>query len=166
MPTQVRNNFGCSRDNESISNISVRIDSNNNLKKWNYDISELFFHEFSHPIINPLSDKYLGDISSPLSEKTLKALEERAYCNGPCYFDESVIRAMTIIYHDYVSKSDADEEEYIQDEEEIGFVHTRLLLKKLKEFEKQDKSIEEFYPQLKDVFLTDVENMSASDEHQ
>ena len=47
--------------------------------------------------------------------------------------------------------------ENILNEEKLGFVHTRLLLEKLKQFQNMNISFEKFYPQLKNVFETNVE---------
>ena len=129
------------------------------MKKW---LRWLLFHEFSHSIVNPLSDKYLSELYSPLSDKTISILNHQAYSNGVCYFNESVIRAMTILYENYFIKTIKNEEKNIIEEENRGFVHTRLLLDKLKEFQSMNISFEEFYPTLQEVFETNVENINIT----
>lgn len=155
MPTIHQNNFGFSLNNIIYSNIDLEFknDELDMYKRLRY----LLFHEFSHSIVNPLSDKYLSELYSPLSDKTIDILRRQAYSNGVCYFNESVIRAMTILYENYFTKTTKKEEENILKEEKHGFVHTRLLLDKLKEFQSMNISFEEFYPSLKEVFEINAE---------
>ena len=124
------------------------------MAKW---LRYLLFHEFSHSIVNPLSDKYLSSVYSPLSGNTIDILRKQAYSNGVCYFNESIIRALTILYENYHTKTTKNEENNIVDEEEQGFVHTRLLLEKLKEFQSMNISFDKFYPTLEKIFKINVE---------
>ena len=163
MPTIHQNNYGFSLSKVIYSNIDLPVENGTfdikSMKKW---LRWLLFHEFSHSIVNPLSDKYLSELYSPLSDKTISILNRQAYSNGVCYFNESVIRAMTILYENYFTKTTKNEEKNIIEEENRGFVHTRLLLDKLKEFQSMNISFEEFYPTLQEVFETNVENINIT----
>ena len=157
MPTVYHNNHGFKLNNTIYLSISVTfLNDNLDTSYMNNYIRWLLFHEFSHSIVNPLSDKYLSDFYAPLSDNTIEILRQQAYTNGVCYFNESVIRAMTILYENVFTKTTKKEEENILSEEKLGFVHTRLLLAKLKEFLTMNISFEEFYPTLRDVFKTKV----------
>jgi len=163
MPTIHQNSYGFQLNNTVYSNIDLPFKNDKvNMSAYRERIRWLLFHEFSHTIVNPLSNKYLCNLYSPLSNKTIDTLRKQAYNNGTCYFNESVIRAMTILYENYFTKTTKNEEENILYEEKRGFVHTRLLLDKLNEFQTMDISFDKFYTSLEEIFKTNVENINIS----
>lgn len=133
-------------------------------KKWVFihqeSISEFIsniLHEFSHPIINPLTDKQNLNISfipdwSYICDKL--GVGYAGYFRP--YINESLIRAIQIYFLEKVYNYPT--EERISREEENGYLHTRDLLTQLYSIENVNfKSFEEKYFNLLNVFKKELE---------
>jgi len=71
-----------------------------NAKRW---AAPTLIHEFNHSFVNPIIDdeknaKLLGDVPQRLFEQDENTLSEQAYTDGRIVFNESVVRAATVIY--------------------------------------------------------------------
>ena len=160
MPLQTNGNYGCSVKDTSICNACIKYNDKadkNFIFMWKDDSSALVQHEFLHPLINPLTSKYFDYSKMPkLPKKILKQMEELTYTDGETYVDEQVIRCTTILYLTALH-GEEKQEEWIKDEEEQGFIHTRPILQALKEYEKQDLPLRKYYPKLMEEFYKPLE---------
>ncbi len=164
MPLQTHANYGVELNNKSICNLGIKYDDEN-LTDYYFiwgtieGSSALIQHEFSHPLINPLTDKYV-DINKltplPLTVKNL--LRKQAYSEGVCYINEQVIRASTIIYCQEMFRDKTNLEDMINEEEAHGFIHTKQILKALKKYQKQDIPLREYYPKILKEFYKPLSN--------
>jgi hypothetical protein len=115
----------------------------------------MFFvwHEFAHPFVNPLADKYTDRVSSldKLFEPVKDAMSRQGYTLWQVCVNEHIVRAVNVRLRElYLDSQKAKTRlEYELNE---GFIYIEPLIEKLKDFEKQrdEKNItfSEFYPEL------------------
>ncbi len=171
MPLQTNANYGVDVGDIRVCNLGIKYNSKKIKSKYYFiwesvpDASCLIQHEFSHPIINPLTDKYLDlDKLTPLPKDDVVLLEEQAYSEGLCYVCEQIIRASTIIYCMDNYKESADLNRLIEKEEKQGFIHTRQIYEALVEYQKQDIPLREYYPKLLEVFYRSIKKHYAEND--
>jgi hypothetical protein len=122
----------------------------NALRSW-------VWHEFGHSFVNPLTDKHsdrvetLSELFEPIKNDMLKL----HYAHWDTTLNEHIIRAVNVrLYKKH--KNFLISKLWLIAEKQRGFIYTKPIVKKLKEFEKQrDKnniSFSEFYPELLDLF--------------
>ena len=114
-------------------------------------------HEFSHPIINPMTDKQK---ISPSFVPDWSCICDKLGVGYAGYFtpyiNESLIRAIQIYFLEKVYNYPTDER--ILREERNGYFHTRELLKKLYELENIDyENFEDKYIDLINVFTKEID---------
>lgn len=115
-------------------------------------------HEFSHPIINPLTDKYKIDSSFIKDWDYINNRLGVGYMGHPrSYVNEALIRATQIYFLEKVYNYPT--EERIQGEEgNNGYLHIRELIKELYNIEnKRYENFEDKYLDLLKVFTKEVE---------
>lgn len=159
MPLQTHCNYGVENGNQSICNLGAKFSEN---KLEPYFLSQknldLIQHEFSHPLINPLTDKYFNQKKMPtLSEEVTKKMIDLTYGDVPTYINEQIIRCTTILYLTHLNCGE-DEESLIKEEENKGFIHTRAVLQALKEYEKQDVPLRKYFPKILGEFYKPLNN--------
>ena len=159
MPLQTHCNYGVENGNQSICNLGAKFSEN---KLEPYFLSQknldLIQHEFSHPLINPLTDKYFNPRKMPtLSEEVTKKMIDLTYGDVPTYINEQIIRCTTILYLTHLDCGET-EESLIKEEEDIGFIHTRAVLQALKEYEKQDVPLRKYFPKILEEFYKPLNN--------
>ena len=117
--------------------------------------SLLFFawHEFAHPFVNPLADKYADRVSfsDKLFEPIKDAMEKYAYTLWQICVNEHIVRAVNVRLRElHLDAQRANTR--LEYELKEHFIYIEPLIEKLKEFEKQrdEKNItfSEFYPEL------------------
>jgi hypothetical protein len=97
-------------------------------------VSYLFHasHEFSHGIVNPLTDKYsLIKKENNVFYETYNKMEKLGYTNNDVILNEYIIRASTIIF---IAKIENDQDSYKSDitwEEKLGFIYIKDVIKSL-----------------------------------
>lgn len=109
------------------------------------------FHELSHPIINPLTAKYLKNEKNIINSEERKILRENAYGSIESIINEYIIRASEVIFYPYCNASRLNIENLIKRNIKKGFIHIQKFVKFLTEYnEKRDeyKTIEDYYPTL------------------
>ena len=124
------------------------------------DEGSLVLHEFSHSVINPLTSKYSKyQIEDFLDIK--KQMEKKQYWDKETIINEHVIRSIELFYAKHVCL-DPHHEEYVKEQEDIGFKYIRPCLSKIEEYyQNKDKyeSFEEFYPEVLKAFEKDFQDM-------
>lgn len=159
MPLQTHCNYGVENGNQSVCNLGAKF-SADELEPYfllgeNLDLIQ---HEFSHPLINPLTDKYFNQKKMPtLSEEVTKKMIDLTYGDVPTYINEQIIRCTTILYLTHLNCGE-DEESLIKEEENKGFIHTRAVLQALKEYEKQDVPLRKYFPKILEEFYKPLNN--------
>lgn len=159
MPLQTHCNYGVENGNQSVCNLGAKF-SEDELEPYfllgkNLDLIQ---HEFSHPLINPLTDKYFNQKKMPtLSEEVTKKMIDLTYGDVPTYINEQIIRCTTILYLTHLDCGET-EESLIKEEEDIGFIHTRAVLQALKEYEKQDVPLRKYFPKILEEFYKPLNN--------
>lgn len=167
MPLQTRANYGVNKGNTSICNLGLKsklVDDKIEIEFAKIeDRGGLVQHEFSHPIINPLTDKYFDAEKMPaLPSEVFEKIKKSGYGSTITYINEQIIRCMTILYYDKLV-GEKYEEPNIKYEENLGFIHTRPILDALKDYEKQDLPLSKYYPRILETFYKplEVENNSG-----
>lgn len=149
LPMQTNANYGIAVGKISVCNLGIKVDGNNYCYFIKPGLAWLLHHEFSHPIINPLTDKYFDYNKMPkLPESVWKVLKNSAYGDYETYAKEQVVRAADILYAKHVWGRKISEEERISKTEMSGFVHTRRILKALKNYRKQTLPMSSYYPKI------------------
>lgn len=167
MPLQIRANYGVNNENVSICNLGLKSKLVEGKREIEFaskdDRGGLVQHEFSHPIINPLTDKYFDEMRVlELPNEIREKMRKKAYGSDKTYINEQIIRCMTILYYNKLVGEEC-EESLIQHEEGLGFIHTRIVLDALKEYEKQDLPLSAYFPRILETFYKplEVENNSG-----
>lgn len=157
MPMQTRANYGVLVGNKSICNLGIKLGKGKDMGKYwfltKHGAVDLLHHEFSHPIINPLTDKYFDYNKFPkLPKEIKKVLLEQAYGEDVSYINEQIIRASDILYCKEVWGRQIKIKKEIKREEENGFVHTKRMLKALKKYQKQTEPMRTYFPKILEEF--------------
>jgi len=114
------------------------------------------WHEFAHPFVNPLADKYADRVSTleKLYEPIQDAMSNQAYTLWKICVNEHIVRAVGVRLRELYFDSQRAKR-LIDYELSYGFIYIEPLIEKLKEFEnKRDRdniTFSEFYPELLDV---------------
>ncbi|MDR0874259.1 MAG: DUF4932 domain-containing protein [Prevotellaceae bacterium] len=114
------------------------------------------WHEFAHPFVNPLADKYADRVSSleKLFEPIKDEMSKQAYMLWQICVNEHIVRAVNVRLRElYLDSQKANTR--LEYELNHHFIYIEPLIEKLKDFEKQrdEKNItfSEFYPELLQV---------------
>lgn len=119
-------------------------------------LAKLVWHEFSHPFVNPLTEKHRGLVAkySSLFEPVAERMKSNAYGDWQTVVNESVIRAITCRLTYRVIGPQAGKKA-LQREKDDGFIYVEALYERLKEYESQRNKyrvFEDFYPRLLEAF--------------
>lgn len=114
---------------------------------------DIIVHEFSHSIVNPLTDKYYDQISHfEFGEELQKRMAKQAYPRKKDFINESIIRAIQPVYMKYLGVKEEFIERNLQNEESLGFVCTRELYAKLLGYQKRkDTNFEKEFVEIANV---------------
>ena len=119
----------------------------------------VLIHEFNHSFVNHLIEneknaKILGDIPQRLLEQDYNIMYQQAYPIGSTVFNESVVRAATIIYMMENGFSAGEVQGALMEEVSRGFKWTPELVAALRDYTaKRNKypTLNDFYPQIAKV---------------
>lgn len=154
-------NYGTQNNNEFVCNCCLRESKNG---KINFIDSvdntlTLYVHEFSHSIINPLTDIY-NDIKLEFFNEIKEKMQKQNYWHLETIINEHIIRAIEIIYMKLEPKIPNNLEcaqNYLNSNKEIGFKYIDTCVASLEKYLKNKdkyKNFEEFFPQI----LKDIKN--------
>ncbi|CEN24296.1 DUF4932 domain-containing protein [Paeniclostridium sordellii] len=131
-------------------------DENNDFDKE--QLCNTVFHELSHPVINPLSEKYIRLINSYNSVYSyLKPYKDDKYAGYNDWeecVNEHIIRAIGIYMLKKHNKKDYVNNR-IEYEYELGYRYIKSIIKKLEYYENNREiynTLDDFYPYIIDVF--------------
>ena len=114
------------------------------------------FHEMSHPVINPLTDKYLkGNVETKL--------EIQHYGKIKSIINDSIIRAAEIILCNHMQCSTEFIKRKINMEKAQGFEHIEKVVACLENYSSHRKrypNIESFFPTLLDTVVDQIKSYS------
>lgn len=127
-----------------------------NAKRW---AAPTLIHEFNHSFVNPIIDdeknaKLLGDVPQRLFEQDENTLSEQAYTDGRIVFNESVVRAATVIYLMENGFSAEEVRNDLSDNITSGFKWTPELVTALRDYTSHRSkypTLNDFYPQVAKV---------------
>ena len=163
-----KGNFGIhfkSQDTIHVYSIYTCYGLDINKENNNFDKEQLcntIFHELSHPVINPLSEKYRELINSyNYVYDYLKQYKDEKYAGYGDWeecVNEHIVRAISIYMLKKHNKSD-----YINKKTEyentLGYRYIKNIIKKLEYYENNREiynTIGDFYPKLIDVFSENI----------
>ena len=136
-----------------------------NAKRW---AAPALIHEFNHSFVNPIIDdeknaKLLGDVPQRLFEQDENTLSQQAYTDGRIVFNESVVRAATVIYLMENGFSPEEVRTDLTDNITSGFKWTPELVAALRDYmanRSKYPTLNDFYPQIAKVLnnYLDVED--------
>lgn len=127
-----------------------------NAKRW---AAPTLIHEFNHSFVNPIIDdeknaKLLGDVPQRLFEQDENTLSQQAYTDGRIVFNESIVRAGTIIYLMENGFSSEEVRSDLMDNMTCGFKWMPELVTALRDYASQRSkypTLSDFYPQVAKV---------------
>jgi hypothetical protein len=127
-----------------------------NAKKW---AAPTLIHEFNHAFVNPLIEeeknaKLLGDIPQKLFEHDENTMSQQAYPEGKIVFNESIVRAATIVYMMENGFSSDEVRTELMDQLSRGFVWMPELVTAMRDYSSHRnkyKTLNDFYPQIAKV---------------
>lgn len=116
-------------------------------------------HEFNHSFVNPLQEieknaKLLGDIPEKLLNQNKYIMQQQAYPEGKTVFNESVVRAATIIYMMENGFSSQEINEEINEQLACGFAWMPELVTAMRDYtthRNKYPTLSDFYPQIAKV---------------
>lgn len=155
MPYTTNGNFSTSHGDNIYSNLGVKPSTNNNIRLVSFkDCGGLCLHEFSHYIVNPLTDKY-SKMKYSCFKNIWNEMSRQAYGHGPTIINEHIIRSISKIYLKHFIKT-KQSIQYSKDEMEYeinknSFIYLPQLVKDLEDYYfnlNKYKNFEEFYPEL------------------
>lgn len=164
LPFQKGNAYGSTIDNHIYSSLSsatvrnCREDSDITfvIPGKEFRIASLILHEFSHSIINPLTDKLnLISEEDDLFDEIKDIMKKQAYSINSAIMNEHIIRGVQARYQYKYDR--AGVEQYITNLEKNGFIFIRTVIESLEYYENNRNiylNFESFYPII-------VENMRA-----
>lgn len=162
LPFQTAHAYGSIVGNNIYSSISARRSCRNGNDitfvnpNYEFGFASTTLHEFSHSIINPLTDK-LGIISEEddLFDEIKDIMQKQAYGRNFTIMNEHIIRGVQARYlYKYYP---VDVENYIVRLEKMGFIFIRAVIESLEEYE-NNRSI---YPTFENFYPRIVENMKS-----
>ncbi len=160
IPWQSNGNYGHNNDNEVFANIccpKMGIRNSENIYQFDrFELLHLLFHEFSHSIINPLTDKYYLENDEDFFADIKEKMVELAYGRAKTIINEHFIRALTLRYHWHTNQNQSDYNQLIVHEKNRGFIHIENVLESLITYENNRDiypTIEGFYPRLLDNMM-------------
>lgn len=155
-------NFGFDLNKEEEKYINVVF----NLSVWlgdtifvqdDYDICNLIFHELSHPVVNPLTEKNLdlvNEYKDVFEELEKYKSEFSGYGDWEECVNEHIVRAVSI----HLSRKYFNEDftnKRIECDYNLGYRYIKAIVDKLEEYEKNKnmyESLGEFYQEIIKVF--------------
>lgn len=124
----------------------------------------LIVHEFSHSVINPLTDKYFN-LQDNIFNDIMEQMESQAYDNNKVILDEHIIRAIQYIYLESVIKNDDSlYDRIVQYEKDRGFKYIEVCINSIKNYLNninKFKNFEEYFPNI----LKDIEKYNEQLNH-
>lgn len=106
LPYTTRCNFGTNHDNITYSNVGLKRFQQKELTFiCDNDFGTLALHEFSHSIINPLTDKY-STIKRNAFADIWEQMVKNAYGDVKTIINEHIIRALEIFYLKHIIKTE------------------------------------------------------------
>lgn len=127
-----------------------------NAKKY---AAPTIIHEFNHSFVNPLQEidknaKLLGDIPDKLLNQNFHIMQQQAYPEGKTVFNESVVRAATIIYMMEYGFSSQEINEELNEQLSYGFTWMPELVAAMRDYathRNKYPTLSDFYPQIAKV---------------
>lgn len=127
-----------------------------NAKKY---AAPTLIHEFNHSFVNYLQEidknaKLLGDIPNQLLNQNYDIMEQQAYPEGRIVFNESVVRAATILYMMENGYSPEEVRYELNDQLSCGFSWMPELVTALRDYNTHRNkypTLNDFYPQIAKV---------------
>lgn len=127
-----------------------------NAKKY---AAPTLIHEFNHSFVNPLQEieknaKLLGDIPERMLNQNYYIMQQQAYGESKTVFDESVVRAATIIYMMENGFTPQEINEELNDHLSSGFAWLPELVTAMRDYTSQRNkypTLSDFYPQIAKV---------------
>lgn len=126
-------------------------------------MDRLLVHEFSHGVINNLTDKYENILKDVEFDDINEKMKSLAYDSKECVINEHIIRAIECVY---VKRcfGDSEKNRFTEWEKEIGFKYIESCIKPLEEYMSnldKYKTFEEFFPtiitRLRDARLKEID---------
>ncbi len=155
LPHSTHGNYGVESKGAIVCNLCAK-EVNGELAFVYNDVGNMIVHEFSHPIVNPLVDKY-----AKLPKNYFKRIYPqmiKAHYNNDDFniFHELVIRSIEYVWIKYYYKSihngrtPAEQADFVKEKhKEIGFIYLDILTKLMEDYYlNRDKytNFEEFMP--------------------
>ena len=119
-------------------------------------IQDIAIHEFSHVIINPITERYKTRLEAVawLNEPIKQLFPETAYTHWVTSVNEHIIRAI-IVRMTYLHEGTSAGDQFIATEAGKGFIYLPALVNRLAEYESgRDRyiTLADFYPNFVEVF--------------
>lgn len=160
LPYTTNGNFGTNHNNVTYSNLGLKKCQKDELTFIrDQDFGTLILHEFSHSVINPLTDKY-STIKGKAFADIWDIMCNKAYGSVEAIINEHIIRSIEIFYLKNIVKTKESVEfanQRLQREKEGGFKYIQACLDSIENYFKDIDSYENFeqyFPNL----LKDLEN--------
>lgn len=159
LPYTTNGNFGTTIKNEIGCNLGLK----NYSKPYTFikenDYGSMLLHEFSHSVINPLTEKYCTFEGKQFAD-IWEQMYNMAYGSVDCIVNEHIIRAIQIFHYKNIIKTEDSikrAEERLNREIKNGFKYIKICVKSIEEYYKnihKYSNFEEYYPKI----LSDIEN--------
>ena len=119
----------------------------------------IVIHEFNHAFVNPLIEKeknakLLGDIPQRLLDQNYDIMRQQAYPEGTIVFNETVVRAATILYLMENGYSSQEVRNELNDQLSCGFNWMPEVVAALRDYtanRKKYPTLNDYYPQIAKV---------------
>ena len=140
LPHSTRGNYGVGPKDEIWCNLGAKEVDGKLSFVWD-DVGDLFAHEFSHPIVNPLVDKY-AKLPKNYFKKIYPQMIEESYGESDLnIMDELIIRSIEYVFVKYYYKGTFKGKtpttlanSMMADYKEIGFIYIDILTKLVEDY--------------------------------
>lgn len=150
IPMLVNSNHGFKIENNLYANIGLVCDDLESINKFDKGYSHIIIHEFLHPFVNPLTEKYNHCINFELDKDAQNKLSKIGYNNKISFINDTIVRALTIRVREKID--DINAQKFINREHSLGFTKTQDVYNKIIEFENQNKHWNEYFCSILQVF--------------
>ena len=117
-------------------------------------VRSLIWHEFAHPLINPLTERYIHKVNEyqALFQMVKERMTSYGYVSWEAVVNETIVRAV-VVRMKALELGEAEGQSSLAQELEWGFAYTDLLVKQLKQYEQQ----RDRYPTFRDFYSKLIE---------
>jgi len=147
IPSLINSNHGFKANNTIYANVGLLSENYSKIDSFDNGYRSIITHEIMHCFVNCLTEKYnIKSFDFGINEKAKKF----GYNNKISYINDTIVRALTIRLMEKLFNINKDK--FIKLEESFGFDKVGYVYNEILNYEKQNKSWEEYFENVINLF--------------